>query len=166
MSDDDSNDEPVNSIGLEPDFVFKLKKIYRRKKSGELVLSYGTKNKALKISIFAPRESHPYLIGHYGTNEAVRGSIIMPAIFHNNEKDTVITYLQNCAGRANHPIKRIYYFVFTSTLAASMFESIFNNLLKNKIIEHQLHEEKSSEDEDDLYNETQPGIDAYYPNLE
>ena len=162
MSD---NDEPINSIGIEPDFVFKIMKIYRKTKSDGLVERYTTKNQALKVSIFSPEASHPYVIAHYGTNESLRGSIIMPAVLHADRNDTVVTYFQDWAKRANRPIKRVYFLVFHNELVAATFADVFNKLLQNKENDAQRIEEDSSVDEDDLYNETQPSIDTFYPDL-
>ena len=161
-------DEPINEIGIQPDYVIKLKRLFRQQKSGEIIEKYSDRNKAQKVSIYIPERSHPFIIGHYGTTESVKGAICVAAILHEQKKDTAVVFLKDWANRESHPIKRNFFFVFETNLAALTFVNLFNSALEdyNKSKEEKTEATSSSEvDEDDLYKETQPAVDPIFPNL-
>ena len=123
--------EPINSIGITADFLFKVKRVFRQKKSGEIVERYSEKNQHHKVSIYSPKNSHPYIIGHYGVNESLKGSMTIDALLHRDRQDTVVVFLKDWANRHDKPIKRNFFLTFESVLAATTFQNTFNQVLEN-----------------------------------
>ena len=152
-----------------PHFVFtSIKSVHRMQKNGDIIERFSSKNQSHKLSIFCPQGSRPYLIGHYGTRESVRGLMSIAALCHKSRHDTVVTHLKDWANRGDRPIKRVFYFRFPTALAANMFANVFNEVLSDfeknrKADAAELDEDEV--DEDELYSETQPPIDAEFPCL-
>ena len=165
----EDNDEPINTIGISDDFVFKVKRVFRQKKNGELVEKYGERNQSQKVTIYCPEDSHPFVIGYYGVHESLKGVMIIDAILHRDRQDTVVVFVKDWANRNDKSIKRNFFTTFESMFAATTFLNVYNHVLKNNGAEERQEENlagnESEIDEDDLYSETQPSIDPYYPDL-
>ena len=171
QNDESFEKEPINDLEIQPDYVIKLKRLFRQQKSGEIIEKYSERNKSQKVSIYIPQDSHPFIIGHFGTMDSVKGTICVAAIPHKDRKDTAVVFLKDWANRTNsYAIKRNFFFVFENEFAARTFVSVFNHALegyeKRKVGTLLDTTTSSSEvDEDDLYNETQPAVDPIFPDL-
>lgn len=165
------DEEPINDVATHPDYIIKLKRLWRQQKSGELIEKFSERNQNQKVSIYIPKGSHPYIIGHFGTIESVKGTICVAAILHKKREDTAVVFLKDWANRNDsHPIKRNFFFVFENNFAARTFVSIFNHALESyeetKEGNTDATSHSSEVDEDDLYNETQPAVDPTFPGLD
>ena len=170
-SDDPLGVEPISDATTLPDYVVKVRRLFRQQKSGELIEKFSERNQSQKVSIYIPKGSHPYIIGHFGTIESIKGTICVNAILHKEREDTALVFLKDWANRNDsHPIKRNFFFVFENNFAARTFVSIFNYALERyeetKVGKTDAISHSSEVDEDDLYNETQPAVDPTFPDLD